>query len=248
MGTARANRLKGAFKGAEDAKKWDRGRYRAKKAVQDGQDVWAVQWKDSKLVSVLSTLESVVGRTNRKMVDKKTKEYTNNAITIPSIYSAYNFGKVGTDRMDQQVGVYYKNRRLRWPVKTVVHLMYIALTNAHVSYVSLTSPIPLLDFIMAVISELKPAGRDRGTAQAHSRATKTHTPITGNLQKDTDHVEDGTLLSGSQTRGNRGKCKVCRGNVPNKCKECGVWLHLESYSNQKKCWSTYHSHPSSDSD
>ena len=239
VGTARANRLGGAFKGEEDGKKWERGKYRAKKAVVQGQEVWAIQWKDSKLVSVLSTVKSVVGETKRRMVDKKTKEYTNNPITIPSIYSAYNYGKVGTDRMDQQVGVYYKNRRLRWPVKTVVHLMYIALTNAHVSYVSLMTQTPLLAFIEAVIEELAPAtGTDRDMAQAHSQ-TKTHTPITGTLTANTDK-NTGNSCTEKMTRGNRGHCRVCKGNVSTRCKECQQWLHIESYSNKKKCWSTWH--------
>ena len=241
VGTARANRLGGAFKGAADAKKWDRGKYRAEKAQVGGKDVWAIQWKDSKLVSVLSTIESVVGTTKRKMVDKKTKEYTNNAITIPAIYSAYNFGKVGTDRMDQQVGVYYKNRRLRWPVKTVVHLMYITLTNAHVSYRSLKEAhMPLLEYIMALIDELKPAGKDSGLAQAHL-----HTPTTGDLKK---RKKSEAAKPADRNRGNRGKCFMCKSSVSTRCMECNKWLHIPCYGRTKDCWTEWHTRNANESD
>ena len=45
------------------------------------------------------------GKVQRKSVDKKTHQYTAQDIyiDIPSVYSAYNYGKVGTDRMDQMV-------------------------------------------------------------------------------------------------------------------------------------------------
>ena len=119
-------------------KGWVRGNYRARYCVMGGQKVWAIQWQDRKVVSFLTTVESVMGKVQRKTVDKKTREYKAQDISIPSVYSAYNFGKVGTDRMDQMVGAYYRNTKHRWHVKLMLHVGLISLNNAHVTHLSLT--------------------------------------------------------------------------------------------------------------
>lgn len=94
-------------------KGWVRGNYKARYCLMDGCKVWAIQWQDRKVVSFLTTDEPVTGKVTRKVVDKKTREYTVQEINIPSVYSHYNYGKVGTDRMDHMVGAYYRNTKHR---------------------------------------------------------------------------------------------------------------------------------------
>ena len=78
-----------------------------------------ILWMGTRCV-LLTTVESVMGRVQRKSVNMKTREYTETDISIPSVYSAYNYGKVrgkvGTNMMDQMVGAYYRNTKHRWHV------------------------------------------------------------------------------------------------------------------------------------
>ena len=47
-------------------------------------------------------------------------------------------GKVGTDRMDQVVASYYRNTRFYWPVKTMTHMVGIAMMNAYITYMDVS--------------------------------------------------------------------------------------------------------------
>ena len=63
--------------------------------------------------SILNTFPCPTGTIRRKTLVGKEKKYTPRVFPCPAIIGAYNRGKVGTDRMDQTVSYYYKNRPLR---------------------------------------------------------------------------------------------------------------------------------------
>ena len=255
-GTARADRLgtswtkktgtpadkasKAADKKATGA--WTRGQYRAKKTTVNGKDVWAVQWQDNKLVSFLTTIQSVVGNTNRKAVDKKTRLYTNLPIQIVSIFSAYNFGKVGTDRMDQMVMCYYRNTRLRWHVKVMYHVMLMALSNAHISHLTITKQTKqectYLQFMQSVLTEFRQAGKHTRTAHIGS----THTPC---KKGKTPHNEPGgkKFEVGKHKHGKRTRCIVCKTYIETWCIECKQHMHIVTQNSGKQCWSLFHRNP-----
>ena len=130
-GITKTNRIGKAFIDTKIAsKKWDRGHLRVRKSANAASTpVWCYQWQDRKVVSVLATMASPVGTITRKTVDIKTKVYTPKIFPCPAIIAAYNMGKVGTDRMDQQVSAYYKNRRLRWHLKCLVHFFWCKQCN-----------------------------------------------------------------------------------------------------------------------
>ena len=189
-----------------------------------------------------------MGKVQRKTVNKKTREYTEGDVAIPSVYSAYNYGKVGTDRMDQMVGAYYRNTRFRWHVKLMLHVAMIAMTNAHVTYLDLThqdrTQLPYLDFVMAVVDELKvtPTSFHKKAKRNPLRSwTGKHTPTY------TYGPTQGTKPAAKKAKGARwyGKqCVGCRSNSKTryKCMECDVHLHINDSEVGYSCWSKYHLH------
>ena len=219
-------------------KGWVRGNYRARYCVLSGQRVWAIQWQDSKVVSFLTTCQPVMGKVQRKTVNKKTREYTEQDVIIPSVYSAYNYGKVGTDRMDQMVGSYYRNTKFKWPVKLMLHVAYIALNNAHVTYLDLNkqtrTDLPFLDFVLKVIKDLKPKPAHARKFPTQSTALHVHTPQY--------MYRPGTLAGKKPTKRWFGhKCSECKTNsTRHKCVECNVWLHIHDDEVGYTCWASHH--------
>ena len=117
IGTVRTDRTAGAF---DDTKKHfkgaKRGHYRCPKSDNVATvPVWCTQWQDSKVVSLMHSVPQVEGVIDRNEKHKKKARdgspYSPLHIIMPSIVSAYNKGKVGSDRMDQMVAAYYKKRR-----------------------------------------------------------------------------------------------------------------------------------------
>jgi hypothetical protein len=263
VGTARSDRIDRAFGLPSKPKGWtveDRGLYRAATSVSLSLPVWVIQWQDRKLVSMLTTIEGFMSHTERKGVGAN-KEFELKKIAIPTIISAYNFGKVGTDRMDQQVACYYRNSRLRWHVKVFVHFMFIALHNAHVSYMDLrgftVKTMPLLVFVRAVVDELKPKA-ERGKARSKAKRGGTHTPCTMGPQPRSSKpprvrlgdvpvraVEEKTAIEKKRPRWH---CKVCNQYASTWCDECDTILHLNTTNSKKSCWSDFHSNDKSDSE
>ena len=262
-GTARSDRIgawsvkglsaedKKVRKALEKAQKkaWVRGDYRARSMVMGGHTVWAIQWQDSKVVSFLTTVKSVMGRVQRKSVNKKTREYTEQDISIPSVYSAYNYGKVGTDRMDQMVGAYYRNTKHRWHVKLMLHVGLIALNNAHITYLDQTGQtrtnMPFLDFLLAVVDELKPSPK-----KARATPTKgvcggadTHTPVyTYGQAAPLRSKEDWSTKPEKEKRWFGRRCVQCKTIKSRyKCLECDVYLHIHDGEAGRECWAAYHS-------
>ena len=183
---------------------------------------------DAKVVSILSTFPCPVGTIRRKTLVGKEKKYVPQVFPCPVIIGAYNRGKVGTDRMDQTVSYYYKNRRFRWHLKIMVHLFYICLQNAHITYRDLSlktkAQLPFLKFVLAVCDELAPADKLQGK-QGH-----THTPtILSNPSQGKPGYKDV-----------RAACKQCRKRTTIYCKQCKVHLHCDVEKGTTSCWSDWH--------
>jgi hypothetical protein len=72
-GTAKANRLGKAWPKAQKKEMVgkDRGTYQAKQTTLDTHLVTAIQWKDSKVVSMLTTHDSKIGKVTRNSQNKK---------------------------------------------------------------------------------------------------------------------------------------------------------------------------------
>ena len=167
-GTVRVDRCGKAFGTATDTKKetkgWDKGTYRGKECVLDGKSFYAFQWQDNKVVTFLSTMKGVEGTITRNPRKKKEKgtPYSKVPVPCPSIVLAYNAGnyKVGTNRMDQQVALYYCGRRWRWHVKVIMHIFHIALFNSYITYLDLEgknrTDITYLKYTQMFLDEMRP--------------------------------------------------------------------------------------------
>ena len=167
---------------------------------------------------------------------------------------AYNFNKVGTDRMDQVVAAHYGNRRFRWHIKMFVHLAYIALQNAHVCWrqlnkKTLTPSAGFLAFILAVVDEFTESMAVKNKVVV---ARCTHTPATHGAARSPASSPTVGLRSPSnkskRQRRTRFHCKQCHVYTSYWCVECDVHLHIHTAeSSSKTCWSDWHRahHPGS---
>jgi hypothetical protein len=266
VGTARSDRIDRCFGMPSKPAGWtvaDRGKCRAATTTSLERPLWVLQWQDRKIVTMVTTINGFMSHTERKGTNAN-KVFEKKLIAIPTIVSAYNYGKVGTDRMDQQVACYYRNTRLRWHIKVFIHLMFICMHNAHVSWMDLhglvVGDLPLITFIRMVVDDLKPApipraARDRRTPKSGGY----HTPCTLGPKKRT--VSPGRPAAANPTRTGtanhdtvpeghrmRWKCQICRNYAATWCAECDVVLHINTSNSNKTCWSTFHSTDKSDSD
>jgi hypothetical protein len=235
-GTAKANRVGKAWLAVEKKGmgKKDRGEYSAKQTTLEGQTVTAIQWKDNKVVTMLTTHTSKVGHVTRNNKDKKTHTYTKSTFDIPSIISAYNYNKVGTDRMDQSIAQYYRNSRLRWHVKLTLHLTYIALHNAYISYLDLTNQQRAQYKYSMFLDELSHTHESED-----ERFANMHVPWQpGKKARGKGSFAKAQSLKESERP--RGLCKVCGIRTPYKCLTCDVYLHLHTKESNYKCWGEYH--------
>ena len=210
---------------------------------------------------MVCTIPGFMSHTERKGTNK-AREFEKRMIKIPTIISAYNFGKVGTDRMDQQVACYYRNTRLRWHLKVFIHLMFICMHNAHVSYMDLhgltVGDLPLLKFIRLVVDELKPKRAEDDAAPGTStRKTPkrggSHTPCTMGPKPKKDKTATPLAFcqqtpTPPEAQRPRWHCKVCHAYSSTWCAECNVVLHLNTTNSNKTCWSDFHTTDHSDSD
>ena len=247
-GTARVDRMGKAFTDTKEVtKKWERGRYRVSKTAMNGVSVWAHQWMDSKLVNMLTTNESKEGIAGRRVVDKKTRKYTRQTLTQPTIYSLYNFGKVGTDRMDQVVGDNYRNTRYRWHVKIILHIFYMCLANAWVTYRQVEpghDDMPLHEYAELAFVDLQESLVKVSEGPRCPVVSSTHTPwwkgkTTASRPVAVAEVDGGRVLPAVYKR-HRPKCVVCYQCTPYKCKECDTYLCIATDVHEGRCWQVFH--------
>ena len=217
-GTAKTNRLGGAFKDTKaHFDKKPRGSYRVVQTkLASGKTVACVQWLDSKVVTMLTTLpcdEVGVAQRSTGGLGRATP-YTKAAVPCPLLFGQYNSGMGGTDLMDQMVTKYYRNTRYVWHVKMFMHLAHIALHNAHVSYKDLSNTKPVrLVFLRAVVAELnpnKPAPKACEEKEVRPNCGK-HTPMTNERAKPGKGVTKGKGLGAgvAERDRNRTRCAVC---------------------------------------
>jgi hypothetical protein len=256
VGTVRADRVDRCFGKPSKPKDWtvaDRGKCRSATTTSLTRPLWVIQWQDRKVVTMITTIEGFMSHTQRK--DKSSSRgFERKIIAIPTIISAYNFGKVGTDRMDQQVACYYRNTRLRWHIKVFVHLMFICMHNAHVTYMDLhgivVDDLPLLTFIRTVVDELKPPPR-KASKRRRPKRGGCHTPSTMGPKVKAAGRPSGqpsTYQAIPEGERQRWHCVVCNSYTSTWCKECDAVLHLNTTNSKKTCWSDFHATEGSDSD
>jgi hypothetical protein len=241
-GTARVDRMGKAFPDSKAfTKGWARGAFRVKKTSLNGVDVFAHQWMDSKVVNMLTTNESKEGTVERKVVDKKTRNFSRQQVPQPTIYALYNYGKVGTDRMDQVVGDNYRNTKFRWHVKIMLHVVYMAMANAWVTYRQVETHqqhLKLHEFSSRVVLELK-VGLMKPQEATGPVVSASHTPWKAARQTG-EYADTGEYGKRKRVKRNRPKCKLCHACTQYKCLECDVYLCVATSEQTEACWTHFH--------
>ena len=155
-------------------------------------------------------------------------------------------GKVGTDRMDQVVASYYRNTRFYWPVKTMTHMVGIAMMNAYITYMDVSGmakkDLSYLEFIMSVCDELNaPVPSSQYQSSGRPAPGHTHTPeMHGRPKRAFDAPLKPFGQKKENSRPTRRDCVVCSSTCSSRCIECGVFVHFNTVASGKKCWATWH--------
>lgn len=188
-------------------------------------DVSIITWKDSKLVSIISTFHddgTYVGSKAGKTLVK------------PICVKDYNDTMGGIDLKDQKLSMYLLERKrgLKWYMKIFKRLLNVSILNAHIMYgASLRRRGEPAITHREFRYELAKSLVDR------HRLIEISGPVGDLMRLRRDIVHVPKYMSGSV---NRKRCKVCMGMGKHKlvnshCYTCGVGLCFED------CWQVWHS-------
>ena len=198
----------------------------------------------------MNTFDSTVDKTTRKQSEKKTGQYREIELDIPTIYSAYNMGNVGTDRMDpgmdQVVVSYYRNyTRFCWSVKVMTYITGMCVMNAYITYMDVSKKdketMTYLDLILAVCDELAPP---TPTLHYHTFPGHTHTPeVQGRPKPTTGTVPKPMTQKKENDRPTRKHFPFCHNMCSLRCIECDVHVCTNTVVSHKRCWTLWYARP-----
>lgn len=105
--------------------------------------------------------------------------------------------------------------------------------------------LPFLDFLLAVVDELKPTSKKAPPTpnRAHGGNPDTHTPIyTYGKAVAKRSKEEWSTRPANEKRWYGQRCAACGDTKSRfKCKECDVYLHVHDDELGRTCWANYHS-------
>lgn len=109
------------------------GRGSSEMSVRADGKISVVHWYDMKSVLIASTALQVEPQDECKRWSKKDTKYIN--IPRPNIVSKYNSCMGGIDLIDRMISYYrISTRTKKWTVKTILHLMDLAVANSWILY------------------------------------------------------------------------------------------------------------------
>lgn len=134
LGTLRKNRIPGLLLPNEnEMKKKPRGFSAECLAGVDGIPITAIQWKDNKTVSLLSTFVGKEPISEVQRFDKKLKKRI--PVECPKVVQVYNKHMGGVDLLDSIIGRYrIAMRSKKWYFKLFYHFLDMSLVNAWLLY------------------------------------------------------------------------------------------------------------------
>lgn len=206
-----------------------------------------INWKDNKVVNVLTSLPTAVYFADRKSSDGMRKKFP-----CPTVISLYTKYMRGTDIFDQKLSYFFPNiRSNKWTPRVFIHCFYIAIVNSHILFKQKNKlkrgdlNYELKDYITTLLLQLCEAKEGVPNIEniekirkrckwedQQSRFFGNHTPY--------------YLCEELSTSGNtmyvdkRIQCAYCRTKTSFKCLECGVGLHIGSSSQENCFWKFHH--------
>lgn len=122
VGTVQKSRLAGCtFLDDKAMRAKGRGTFQEKMTTQNGVNLWAVKWFDSRPVTLLSTFVSANPASEVQRWDKKQKEFL--CVKRPNIVGVYNKSMGGVDLLDSLIALYrIKIRSKKWYHRIFFHI------------------------------------------------------------------------------------------------------------------------------
>jgi len=112
-------------------------------------------WRDSKVLHLVSNIgDDSIGITQRRI--KKSESYTREEVPCPNTVKTYSQTSRGVDLLDQMIGYYNANIRLKkWYKSIILHLLQVSLYNSFLLYNNASrTKINFINFQENIIREL----------------------------------------------------------------------------------------------
>lgn len=187
-----------------------------------------VRWNDNSVVTMASNCHGVNPVRKVKRWSKAKKRVIE--VQQPYMFSAYNRGMGGTDRMDQNIATYRINvRSKKWWWSLFAYMPDVAMQNAWLLYrkspAALSKQMDLLQFRREVcqVYLTRYASRpNMGRPMGHQISLDRR--VLADVRFDRQEHYPGH--SKTQLR-----CASCRGKSKYKCSKCNIGLHIECFAN-----------------
>lgn len=133
-GTVTENR-KGSPDTMKGEKLWARGKQRGEMRWERSQPFLALQWKDNKLVIMLTTIHNANDHIFVKRKEKHEGNWESVEIKQPKVISEYNSFMNGVDKSDQILSTNNLLRKcVRWCKTLLFHVIDIAVVNGFILF------------------------------------------------------------------------------------------------------------------
>jgi len=134
LGTLRRNRVPGIkLSDEKQLKKKSRGFFSECLTQIDGVPVTATEWKDNKVVTLLSNFSGAEPASEVTRFDKKKNEHI--SVPCPNVVKIYNQHMGGVDLLDSIIARYrIAMRSKKWYFKLFFHFMDVTMVNAWLLY------------------------------------------------------------------------------------------------------------------
>lgn len=243
-GTALCNRRNFPEHFKKTVKSWGRKAKRGNMRWQRSDDIVTLQWKDNKVVTIVSTIHGAPDATHTLRRVKEDGRFSQKIVRQPVAVRDYNRFMNGVDRSDQLIGRYDILRKtVKWWKTLFYHMIDIAVVNSYILFrlfqtmhpnnveLQRSSDYGQLEFREELVRQL--AGIVDGPVPLYNPKTSENA---GTCLHIPQHMPDCTRL--------RRNCQVCykktktEYKVSVRCETCDVYLHCNSDKNCYKEWHT----------
>uniref|UniRef100_A0A3B5A841 PiggyBac transposable element-derived protein 4-like n=1 Tax=Stegastes partitus TaxID=144197 RepID=A0A3B5A841_9TELE len=188
-----------------------------------------VQWKDTRDVSLCSTMHTAHGKeTVQRRVKDNAGQWSVKDVPIPPAIKDYNKHMGGVDLSDALIGYYeVLHKTKKWYKTFFYHFLDIAIVNSYILYKGQcktkgNKPMHHKAFRETLVLELADAGSTQAPRQE---------------ERNMNHLLVHISNSGDKSQG-RLRCRKCLAKTPVKCSTCNIPLCFIPNRNCYKKWHT----------
>jgi len=204
-------------------------------AMNKDDGIIIARWVDNSVVTVASTVHGMMPASSVQRYSQSEKKVV--CVLRPCLFTAYNNGMGGTDRMDENISAYrisIRGKKWWWPIFTWI--VDAAIHNAWILAKGAGSNLPQLEFKRQIAQSYlqtfgavpKSAGRPSTSKASSLRDSR----VADDLRFDSRNH-----LVVSTAEGKRRRCAGadCASVVRTECQKCGVGLCIP-------CFAPFHMH------